>query len=158
MGPKTVNKLLATTSTDLAMFALALEGPMKWSETYKIQGINQGSYTLMGDDSPVRKYSDCWYFANCLICKNHETKMVGEQSVAIFLHFYHCAKMHRYIFPENEETIQTYNPELQKVISTAHEYDLPMPEYDDHTNCIKQYRNNKPVCVVHTGNEHRSFQ
>lgn len=158
MVPKTVNKLVATTSKDLTVFALAIEGPMKWSESYEIQGINQGSYTLMGDDGPLRDYSDCWYFANCLICKNHETKMVGEQTVAIFLHFYHCAQHHDYIFPQNEETIQTNDPELQKVISIADEYGLPMPEYDDHSNCIKQYRNNRPVCVVHSGNEHRTLR
>lgn len=140
---------------DLMQFKLAIEGPMKWSESYKILGENQGQYALMGDDGPLRRFSSCWYHAECLICHESVTKQYQDRSLAVFWHFMHCARSHNYVFPENETRFKIEDPDLQYIITKSDEYGLPMPGFDDHSKCIKQYAGEKAVCAVHAGNEYK---
>jgi hypothetical protein len=142
---------------DLQLLKTQLEGPMLWSESYEIKGIHQGTYQLIGDGRPLGQYSDSWYYATCLICNDHNTKQYGTKNEACHQHFYHCAEQHRYVFPEGDEaTFLVEDKQLQQAIMLAMEHDLPMPGYEDHSNCIRQHRDSKQICVVHTGNEYRN--
>jgi len=138
---------------ELIELARRIEEPMKWSESYSLLGMHQGTYTLMGDDRPLKQFTSCWYRAGCLICRKSNTRLVQGRGEAVYLHFYHCAKNHGYIFPESEVRFTVRDNQLQAIIAKSCEYDLPMPGYSIHTHCIKKYASGKVVCAVHVGNE-----
>lgn len=140
---------------DLIELARRIEGPMRWSESYKVYGEHHGTYTIMGDDQPLEQFTEYSYHAQCLVCAEHQSPWFRSHSEAVFSHFIHCARVHSYIFPESERRLKAEDVELQYIITKSCEFDLPMPGYDDHSRCIKQFKDGKPVCAVHSGNEHK---
>jgi hypothetical protein len=145
---------------ELQLLKLQIEGPMKWSESYKLYGIRQGSYTLMADDQQVRTFEDNCYYATCLVCDNYRTPEFTDSSSAVHDHFMHCAGNHGYIFPVgySKDKFKVADRQLQDLIQSCQVYNLPFYGYDDHTDCIMQYRQEEDgkhhvVCAVHKGNE-----
>lgn len=133
---------------------------MLWCESYRLSAINQGGYTIYADDIPIQKYTSCWYTAQCLVCNSYETWSTENSPEAVRAHFMHCAREHGYVFPEMQVT-DTYFPvadkQLQHIIILAMEHKLPLPEYEEHSSCVRQYRQGKEICVIHAGNEHKNW-
>jgi hypothetical protein len=142
---------------ELDFFALQIQGPMLWTESYEIRGMHEGNYTLIADGRPVKQFNQYWYIARCLICHNNETEQFSDQVAAKYQHFVHCCREHDYVFPGDaaKSFFQVDNQLLQDAIIASIEHDLPMPGFEDHSKCVKQHRDSKVVCVIHAGNEYK---
>lgn len=123
--------------------------PTLWSESYSVLGQNLGSTTIFADDNPIRSQQRFNYLVKCKLCSaEHE---YNSKSVAVIYHFVHCSKEHGYVFPEDSHDllIISNNELLQSIIIDSQLYGLSMPGYNDHEGCIKQFRQGKPVCILH---------
>ncbi len=132
----------------LDLLKLQLQGPLKWSESYEMYGER---HIWVSDHYDLSDYNNYAKFkAKCVLCE-HLTEQFRDSSMAVHAHFLHCSEKHGYIFPENYPTqlFKVENKQLQDIIQVAMEYDLPLPGYENHENCIKQRKNNRITCVVH---------
>lgn len=132
----------------LDLLKLQLQAPMKWSESYEMYGER---HIWVDDSYNLSQYKNYAKFkAKCCLCEQL-TEPFNDSGMAIHAHFLHCSEKHGYIFPENYSTalFKVENKALQQTIQLAMEYDLPLPGFEDHENCIKQYRNKRIVCIVH---------
>ncbi len=142
------NKSIKPPVQGLDLLKLQLQAPMKWSESYEIYGERHIWVDDFYDLSNSKNYAK--FKAKCCLCEQLTEPFKGS-AMAVHAHFLHCAENHGYIFPENYSTalFKVDNKSLQQIIQLAMEYDLPLPGYEDHENCIKQYRNNHIVCISH---------
>jgi hypothetical protein len=129
--------------------ALGIEGPMRWSGSFELYGQRLPRLSRSADLSEL--YNWAVFKAKCKICGQFSEE--SDSNIAVTrLHYEHCARNHGYIFDEGTK-FRVKDKDLQEIITKSHEYGLPMPGFDDHTGCIKQYIDSKPVCSVHVGNE-----
>lgn len=133
---------------------LGLE-PIRWSDSYEMYGERYSHVTDAFDLSRYENYSK--FKARCKVCSGF-TEQFKSSSDAVHAHFIHCSKTHGYIFPEDydKKLFKVSDRKLQDLIMLCMDYQLPLPEYDFHTFCVKQYVAGKELCVVHEGNEYGS--
>ncbi len=128
------------------IFANMLENPqITWSESYEMYGECKSRLRSNVDLSDYQFYN--YFKARCKLCGQF-SEPDKDSNKARLAHFKHCSREHGYIFLENEEVVTKFS-EIQQIIITSMLYDLPFPGYESHTGCVKQYRGNKPVCIIH---------
>lgn len=89
-----------------------------------------------------------YYQAECTFCGLRSAGINSE--LATFQHYVHCSRRHGYVFNEDYPLKIVPNDEaLQDTITKSMLYDLPLPGYAIHDNCIKQQVEGRVVCVLH---------
>jgi hypothetical protein len=125
--------------------------PMRWSDSYEMYGERRPRLTSSADLSDYSNWAT--FKAKCKLCERF-TDETNSSTQAVRWHYEHCSRWHGYVFDQSA-VFYSANSELQYIITKSCEFDLPMPGYDDHSKCIKQFKDGKPVCVVHSGNEYK---
>ena len=126
--------------------------PMRWTESYEMYGERRH---YVDDRADLSKYENYKLFkACCAICKHFTAKFKSSEA-AIHAHYEHCSKDHDYIFSQNysKTRFKVRDETLQAIITASTLFSLPMPGYELHTRCIRQYRGSEIICAVHEGNE-----
>ena len=124
-------------SEELDLFIGRLESPrLTWNESYDLKGMRSGF--------EVEQY---WFYAICKLC-NSSSEDCDTAFDAKIEHFKHCSRQHSYVFPENSP-VQGAKTTLQEIIIGSMLYDLPLPGYEDHKNCVKQFKGDRIVCIEH---------
>lgn len=119
-----------------------------WSESYAMYGERKTFYS--DDLSNYKNYSK--FKAGCNYC-GHFTGEFFDSEMAVIEHFLHCAVEHGYVYSTDAKPpLDIVNVKLQEIITLSHKYNLPMPGYDEHKKCVKQYDEDMPLCIAHEGN------
>lgn len=145
--------------TAVETFGKALENPQTEvyyaSNSFEIYGKRMSSYDIMANDMVISQYETHMYNAKCKLCGSSSKPIVTSYAKAKHLHFEHCAREHGYIFPDSCDKMmfKVKDETLQAIITASTLFSLPMPGYDLHTRCIRQYNGSEIICVVHEGNE-----
>lgn len=103
----------------------------------------QNSFELYGNNLTAPNT----FKAKCKLCGEYSPSFT-EAKYSRLEHFKHCSRFHGYVFDENYD-IQPTKGILQRVIIDSMLYDLPLPGYETHKTCVKQYQGSKPVCIIH---------
>jgi hypothetical protein len=123
--------------------------PMYWSDSFLLKGRKQESFNVYGDDALLRTYRVGVFQTKCKICGEASSAEVIHSHFAVFQHFIHCSIRHDYALPHDFIEIRPESEALQDIITKSQLYDLPMPGFDIHANCLKQELDGKLVCVLH---------
>jgi hypothetical protein len=141
----------------LDLLKLQIEAPMLWSESYELHGVRK---PVMPANTDLSNHINWAIFkALCKVC-NEFSDEFDSGDLAVHAHFEHCSRKHSYVFPENYDKakLPVADRKLQYLIQDCQVYNLPFYGYDDHTDCIMQFRQEDDgkrhiVCAVHKGNE-----
>lgn len=147
---RSVDRLVAIEGAELTVFTPT--GPVSWPESYELYGKR-------GNLAEYAVWEPIYYTAKCKICFKHETNQKDDRREVITDHFVHCSKVHGYVF-DDSRPLPVHDKELQDLIQDCQDYDLPFHGYEDHSDCVKQYKARPDgtkfvACAVHKGNEPR---
>lgn len=136
-------KLRARTGLEGSVRALSADCRCVISDLrYSIEPVIRGIHDGRGNFS---------IYAECRAC---DFVSIGDTAYdARRDHYTHCAKVHCYVLPESYGKVKVHDETLQQAIIAAMLYDLPLPEYDNHSGCIRQMLGDVIVCAQHRGNQ-----
>lgn len=133
---------------ELRQFSLGIQA-IKWSDSFEMYG-ERSPAGQWGNPSDYKSYNK--FKAKCKLCDSF-TEITKYSDVAKSDHFFHCAKEHGYIYPESSSVVVLVeDPVFQAIIQDSQIYELPMPGFDDHSRCIKQYKGAVVLCIKHENN------
>lgn len=135
----------------LSLVCIGVSMIVKIEDSYRLYGSHTYSIEQLLEGAQVRVS----FHAVCKLC-SAETPSLPDSEQVLQEHFQHCSRFHGYILPESAVKFLVKDRSLQDSIIACMEYDLAdLPGYETHNCCVRMYKGEMTICVIHEGNEVR---